>query len=366
MVGPGAVRFSCFGDRGSLSSSAMSYFSSHRIRLVEFNVENLFVLLDMLDPHSTRVLTDLPERDWQKLSSSTTPNKPLRQIKELAQAVKDMNPDILMLCEVGGRESLANFSRYFLDDQYVPYLIEGNSNRGIDLGYLVRRDLPFTFDLISHKSRSIDFLYPHERQSREAGYTHLRSAKKESHKFSRDVLELRVYEKTDEPPVMISLLVHLKSQLDRDRIDPRGRDRRKAELEKLVKIYSEIREEFAGKVPVFLAGDFNGNAARPDTDFEFEALYRETDLEDCLEMARVPRDERFTHMQIYNNRTGTNRQLDYIFLPKEMQVRVHKEETWVFRFKDELGMTQIIPRNFNEKKLLPSDHYPVILTLAPE
>jgi hypothetical protein len=351
----------------------MSYFSSHRIRLVEFNVENLFVLLDMLDPHSKRVLQDLSENEWQRLSSSTTPNKPLRQVKELARAVLDMNPDFLMLCEVGGRESLANFSRHFLHDRYVPHLIEGNSNRGIDLGYLVKRDLPFTYDLISHKNRSIDFLYPHERLSQESGYTHLRSARKESHKFSRDVLELRVFENPDEPPVLITLLVHLKSQLDRDRIDPRGRDRRKAELEKLVKIYGEIRQEFGAQTPVCLAGDFNGLAARPpmnqpkstQTDPEFEALYRDSDLEDVLEVADVAHEERFTHQQIYNNREGTHRQLDYIFIPKELQTRVNHDETWVYRFKDEHGMTQIIPRNFNEKKLLPSDHFPVILTLDP-
>jgi hypothetical protein len=28
-----------------------------------------------------------------------------------------------------------------------------------------------------------------------------------------------------------------------------------------------------------------------------------------------------------------------------------------------MGMTMLIPRNLNEKKLLPSDHYPVVLTL---
>ncbi len=343
----------------------MSYFRTSRIRLVDFNVENLFVFLDRLDPHSTRTLTELPEKEWQKLSSSTIPNKPLAQVKEIARAVLDLDPDILMLCEVGGRESLANFSRIFLNDAYVPHLIEGNSDRGIDLGYLVKRNLPFTFDLISHRHRSIDFLYPHELQSIESGYGHLRSAQKTSHKFSRDVLELRVYEDADQPPVLVSLLVHLKSQLDRSRIDPQGRDRRRAELEKLVQIYNELTTEFGPGTPIVLSGDFNGSAALPKPDPEFTALYDRTPLLDCLEIAGVPQDERFTHMQIYNNRTGTNRQLDYIFVPPELKARVDHENTWVYRFKDEHGMTQIIPRNLNEKRLLPSDHYPVVLTLKP-
>ncbi|HVK61886.1 MAG TPA: hypothetical protein VM432_10065, partial [Bdellovibrionales bacterium] len=166
------------------------------------------------------------------------------------------------------------------------------------------------------------------------------------------------------------LLVHLKSQLDRDRIDPGGRDRRRAELEKLVHIYTEIDEEFGKRVPVLLTGDFNGTAALPLHDPEFEAIYRETDLKDALEVADLPQDERFTYMQLpqRNSRVGAgfSRQLDYIFVPEKLHARVSREDTWVYRFKDEHGMTMMIPRNLNEKKLLCSDHYPVVLTLEPE
>ncbi len=341
----------------------MNAFKRRRLRIVEFNVENLFVLLDH---HLGQSFEALTEKEWQRLSASTTPNKPLQHVRELARAIEQMDPDILMLCEVGGRESLLNFSKYFLNDAYAPHLIEGNSDRGIDLGYLVKRSLPFTYDLLSHKHRSIDFLYPHEQMSLETGYSHLRSARKTSHKFSRDVLELRIYESADEPPALILMLVHLKSQLDRSRIDPGGRDRRKAELEKLVQIYNEIKFEFKGKSPILMGGDFNGIAALPSPDLEFEALYRDTELKDCLEVAGVAPDDRFTHMQIYNNRVAINRQLDYLFVPPEIAHRVNREETWVFRYRDELGMTMLIPRNLNEKRLLPSDHYPVILTIDPE
>jgi hypothetical protein len=341
----------------------MSYFRRHRLRIVEFNVENLFILLDH---YTGQDISTLNEKEWQRLSASTTPNKPLDQVRQLARSIRDLNPDILMLCEVGGRESLANFSRLFLGDEYIPHLLEGNSDRGIDIGYLVRRTLPFTYDLISHKHRSIDFLYPHERLSKETGYDHLRSARPTSHRFSRDVLELRVFESADSEPVLIALLVHLKSQLDRNHIDPAGRDRRKAELDKLVKIRQEISDEFAGRVPILLAGDFNGSASRPKADLEFESLYRDTKMEDVLEVAGVASDERFTYMQIYRGREPINRQLDYIFIPPELAARVNKEETWIFRFRDELGMTMIVPRNFNEKRLLPSDHYPVVLTLNAE
>jgi Endonuclease/Exonuclease/phosphatase family len=342
----------------------MSRFTDNKLRIVEFNVENLFILLDHYDPlRQTIDFSTIGEKDWQRLSSSTTRNKPIAHVRQLARAIIELDPDILMLCEVGGRESLANFSQYFLQNRYAVHLLEGNSDRGIDLGYLVKRDLGFTYDLLSHKHRSIDFLYPHERQSQETGFGHLRSAQIKSHRFSRDVLELRIFDESPEVPALILLLVHLKSQLDRNRVDPGGRDRRRAELVKLIKIYKEIHDEFSGKTPIILGGDFNGVASRPNPDEEFHYLYEETHLRDVLDIADVTHEERFTHQQIYRNRNGVNRQLDYIFVPQELAARVNGEESWIYRYRDENGMTQIIPKNLNEKKLLPSDHYPVVLTL---
>ncbi len=342
----------------------MSLFETRRLRLAEFNVENLFLYLDHFQGQD---ISQLSEKEWQTLTSSVVGNKPLEHVKALARAVLDIDADILMLCEVGGVESLANFSRLFLHDRYAAHLIEGNSDRGIDLGYLVKKSLPFTYDLFSHKDRVIDFLYPHEVQSRETGYDHLRSARISSHRFSRDVLELRVHESGQDDPVLIILLVHLKSQLDRTRIDPGGRDRRRAELEKLVTIYLELDESYGGKVPILLTGDFNGMAAlQPRTDQEFEGLYSRSPLKDVLEVADVLPDERFTHMQLSNrNRVGNNKQLDYIFIPPMLFDRVNTSETWVYRFKNEKGQTLLTPRNLNEKKLLASDHYPVVVTLNP-
>jgi hypothetical protein len=350
----------------------MSFFQTKRFRIVQFNVENLFILLDH---YSGQDLKKVNEKEWQAFSASTTPNKSLAHVRELARVVCDLDPDILMLCEVGGRESLINFSRLFLGDRYTAHLLEGNSDRGIDLGYLVKRSLPFSYDLISHKHRAIDFLYPHELLTQEAGYDHLRSARITSHRFSRDVLEIRIFEpgggdfapnvapNVAPGPCVVLMLVHLKSQLDRNRIDPGGRDRRRAELHKLLNIYREIHDEFQARTPVLLAGDFNGVAAWPNPDEEFRAIYDETHLRDCLEIVDIPRDERFTYQQLYRNRPGVHRQLDYLFVPPELESRVNHKETWVFRFRDEFGMTQILPRNLNEKKLLPSDHYPVVLTL---
>lgn len=332
-----------------------------RLRLCVFNVENLFVLAD--EPSEARikqVIDTDSEQEWQAISVSIIPNKPLRQLKGIARAIREMKADILMLCEIGGLESLRNFSKYFLGGEYTPHLIEGNSDRGIDLGYLVRSSLPLKYDLISHKHRSIDFLYPHERQSLQTGYADERLKAQQTHKFSRDVLELRVF-KDDGTLALICMLVHLKSQLDRDRIDPFGRDRRKAELEKLVKIYLELEQENGGVIPIAIGGDFNGSASGAILDPEFEELRKKTSLRDVLEVANVPVEQRFTHMQIqpWGNKS-VNRQFDCLFVNPPLQAKVIASESKVFHYSDEFNMKIEVPRTLAEKRLLPSDHYPVI------
>ncbi len=331
-----------------------------RLRLAEFNVENLFLLLDH---YQGQDLSRISEEEWQRLTISTTGNKPILHVRALARVFLDIDADIFMLCEVGGKESLENFNKHFLQDKYKVHLIEGNSERGIDLGYLVKKSLPFKYDLISHKQRTIDFLYPHERQTKLTGYTDRPSGQITSHRFSRDVLELRVFKEGQVEPVIIAMQVHLKSQLDRDRIDPLGRDRRKAELEKLVKIYKEIEDEFKGQVPIVLGGDFNGIAAKTNTDNEFKALYRETQLIDALEAAAAEDKFRYTFMQISAWRRTNLRQLDYLFISPGLRQNVDPKGTYVYRFKDEWGMTAPPPISLEEKRRLPSDHYPVVLTL---
>src|SRR5690606_32967811 len=125
------------------------------------------------------------EAEWKRFSTSTTANKPLKKVWDVAAAIKDIDADIYMLNEVGGQESLENFNRHFLDDRYTVMLKEGNSHRGIDVGYLVRRGLEneFKFVHLTHKDRPLQFLYPHETQTAGGG---------KSHYFSRDVSELRL------------------------------------------------------------------------------------------------------------------------------------------------------------------------------
>lgn len=330
----------------------LSHRQSTKFKVMQLNAENLFLFFDFPMPSSWK---ELKESAWQSLSRASVPNKPLKKALSLADCILDVLPEVIALNEVGGEESLQNFNKYFLDDRYQPYLIEGNSDRGIDVGYLVRRDLNLNVELISHKDREINFLYPHEKSL---------IPKKRSHLFSRDCSELRILDSKGQPQ-LIFFLVHLKSKLDLEGIDPYGNLRRAAEVETLVEIYKESKKNFK-QVHRMVLGDFNGIAREMGREPAFDKIYNETDLLNVLEIAGL--DEEFSTTQVQFLRTGGREllQFDYIFLSEGLREKLITDETYVYRYKNDLGIHAPLPKNFDEKLLMPSDHYPVIATLDLE
>lgn len=320
------------------------------------NAENLFLLFD--NPPGQEAL-QLNETAWQRLSSSVYENKSLKKCLELSKTLHEIDADIIMLCEVGGYESLKNFNQLFMKDLYSPCLLEGNSDRNIDVGFLVKKKLPWYFDLLSNKHRPINYLYPHERQSIENGYSVKGGKITNSHKFSRDVVELRLFTRDKEKPFFFFLLTHLKSRLDKDRVDPNGFERRQAEMRTLLEIYRELQTAHP-EAPVVIAGDFNGNASKTNTDEEFKDIYTTTSLLDVLELENVPNDKRATYYQVRNNSRSDGRQIDFAFLSQSLHSFVKAGSASVYRYKDEMGMQYDPPTNLEAKLRLPSDHYPLV------
>ncbi|WII73677.1 hypothetical protein QJS83_07290 [Bdellovibrio sp. 22V] len=315
----------------------------------------------MFDVVPGKEALDWKEAQWQRLSTSIYENKSLKKTSDIAKALKEINADVIMLCEVGGFESLKNFNQLFMDDAYSPCLIEGNSERNIDVGFLIRKNLPFYFDLQSNKHRPINYLYPHERQSLETGYP-VKGKVNGSHKFSRDVAELRLFTVDKEKPFLTILLAHLKSRLDPENIDPNGFERRQAELRTLLEIYKELNTVHPD-LPVIVAGDFNGNASLVNTDEEFKDIYSTTNLKDVLEVMNLPQAERATFYQVRNGSRADGRQIDFVFLSPSLHSHIKPGSAYVHRYKDEFGMPHDIPRNMDAKLSLPSDHYPVVFEI---
>src|SRR5205823_1877156 len=71
-------------------------------------------------------------------------------------------PDVVLLNEVGGLDSLRSFARLFLGGDYVPLLLPGRARRGIGNGFLVRRGLPLRAEIRSHRNISAPFRSLHD------------------------------------------------------------------------------------------------------------------------------------------------------------------------------------------------------------
>jgi endonuclease/exonuclease/phosphatase family metal-dependent hydrolase len=334
----------------------MSRTRSNTFKVVQLNAENLFLFLNDTTDRDWRRMS---EKDWQKMSTATVPNKSLVKTLWLADSLLDMDADIVCINEVGGQESLSNFAKLFLKGRYVPHLVEGNSDRGIDVGFLVHKDFLARTELRTHKDRPLDFLYPHERETNMyfEGLEPDRALK--THYFSRDCAELRLYREGSDRPALIVLSVHLKSKLDPDGIDPEGRQRREAELKTLIKIYRELRAEFSPAVPIVVSGDFNGCAKKSALAEEFAELAN-TDLESVLDIAGVDGDAAATQLQFHRGGGVSCLQIDFIFISPELKPELERAE--VFRYLSDLKVPLPIPKTLDQRTYLPSDHYPVVAT----
>lgn len=308
------------------------------MKLCLFNVENFFLLSG-------------PNGDGFK--------KPSDKIEWIARTIKEIDADVTMLCEVGGLESLDLFNTKYLNSEYVSALLKGNSNRGIEMGYLVKKDFPFSFEHYSHANASIEFNYPFEIEENKKLLVD--ELKIPPHKFSRDISELRILK--DNKVSMILLLVHLKSKWDRDGVDWNGTQRRKAELKALVKTYNRLSAEFGPNVPIVVAGDMNGNAQKGRQEPEFDDLYSSTDLEDVMEVIKEPYERRLSFFYFGKENNREAYQLDYILLPKMLHSLVKKEESGIYLFKDAHGVSLPYPLESYQRYALPSDHYPVVASL---
>lgn len=303
------------------------------------NAENLFLLSDRpLRPSD--VLKS--EAEWQSLSTSIYPNKSIYKCTQIAKLILSESPDVVMLCEVGGAESLDHFNQLFLNGAYSSALLEGNSDRNIDVGFLIKKNLPLYFSIATNKNRTINGL---------------------GEKFSRDVAELSLFTKDINSPEILVLLTHLKSRLDPEGKDPRGTNRRSAELRTLLQIYQERLQKFPN-TPILVAGDLNGNASKDLTDPEFASIYTDSDLQDVCSLAGLSTSESATFFQV--GRRGTEgRQLDYCFLSQKWVSRLDLKSVRILSYLSPNGLPLDPPSSMAEKDILPSDHYPLVFQLKP-
>lgn len=300
---------------------------SSKLKVLVLNAENLFVFMDKWQGQDLGTMT---EPQWQLSNAGLLDNKPLSKLHDLAQGLRMIDADIILLTEVGGLISLQNFNRHFLGGAYREFLEEGNSDRGIDMGFLVRGD--WDVELRSHRDHPLN----HVKYQR----------------FSRDVLKLEL--KHQGKLWFNVLLVHLKSKLNSKGDDFEGRTRRAVEVRALANLAHQQDQS----VPLLLGGDFNGIALRSDPEPEFLPLFHLANLEDAAEVAQIPLDERFSYIHF---RSGLRvlQQLDYLFLNPAARPLLIPDSVQFPRYQDRHGNPLPVPAFFDQKKLLPSDHFPL-------
>jgi predicted extracellular nuclease len=312
--------------------------SSLKIKICEFNLENLFISMEYYNGQNLDLLT---EKEWRDLALAQLKRKqkPLTKVWGKSKAILDIDPDILMLIEVGGKDSLENFNKHFLQDRYVSYFIESNSPRSIDLGFLVRKSFPLRVEALSNRE------IPIEVHSYQGKYIS---------RFSRDVAELRIFDHNEMK--LTILLTHLKSKISKDR-DFLGKDIRTAEANALVGIYEKLKSSFS-TVPIILGGDFNA----PLASLELELLNR-TDLIDFNEILGTPMEQRYTFTHFDYAKSPHPQVLDYLLVSPHLRNRIVADQSYTYRYKNFYNIADELPKTMQERFQMPSDHYPLVLTI---
>lgn len=284
------------------------------MKICSWNMENLFIFMDKYDGEN---LETIDNETWINFSLSSRENKHLGKVIECANVIKEIDADIYLMSEVGGRESLKNLNKFFLNNEYDVFVDEGNSKRGICVGFLVKKHVKPKFK--SNKNMKL----------------------KDGELLSRDFSEIE----TDD---YILLSIHLKSQLNAKN-DPRGLKKRSIEIEALDS-YIQSKTK-----PVIVGGDFNCQKRDP----ELRRFAKK--LTDFHDLKKSSIEDRCSH--IYFSSIRILNQFDYIFTSNSVKNIIDHEESYNYRFKNEYGDDMGLAETFPEKKLYPSDHYPVILKL---
>lgn len=309
------------------------------MRFCTFNVENLF-----LTPTQLR-----------------QPLKSAEKTQWLAHVISEIDADIYLLVEVGGVASLNEFNKRYLHDQYHTSLIKGNSERGIELGYLVHKRLTLRFEHLTHRNRPLNFLYPYQVKENKALLKKGKPIKYHSELLSRDIAELRIMD-DDHKIVCILLGLHLKSKLDDKGIDFNGRLRRGSELKLVVDTYNTLNKRYKEKVPIFITGDFNGLAQSDGHEAEFSYLYQQTNLRDIADHLGWELSERATFVTFDRLKKPQPIQLDYFFIGQQWAHLIQGKECAVYRYQKENVLP--LPQTSHARVELPSDHYPLVVDVS--
>ncbi|TBR22907.1 hypothetical protein EPO15_06965 [bacterium] len=310
--------------------------SLKELRVGTYNVLNLMEKVGKHVPD--------PDHPGRMIQISGRTPKEEWQLREQAKAILESNLDVVALQEVETIAALDEFNQRYLGGAYKTLLIEGNDPRGIDIAFLVKKDIPFQVEQRSHKGET---------------WSDPTQGGAQAAIFSRDLTSLVVRAPGLSKPLFVLLGTHFKSKRDRPG-DPNSEILRVAQVKRAAEIAARYRNEFGEDVPLMLAGDFNGDLNGGP---EFAPLWDEAGLTNSLDLGDKPLrgEDRVTHT--YHPKDGPSHfaQMDGVLVSKSLAALVRRAE--VYRYKNADGTLRPIPRTYKEREQNPSDHFPLFMTL---
>jgi hypothetical protein len=323
-------------DRKTISVEA--FLKRKSLRFMNWNVENYYVE----SPEGG------PKRPPFDKSQKTKTEEEMAQV---IRQIRTYKPDFVTVQEMQDLYAFKDLSNRLnraapkdLTDDYVPLLIEGNDGRGIDVGVLVRADLPLDYHYYSHKNEPMnDPRFP--------------GAKKA---FLRDTPALVVTVKGTDEPLFVLMLGHNKSKLGSP-TDPTGAIRREVEANAAANVEQYYEALYPG-VPILYGADFNGAAHSAP---EYAALRERAKMKDAFDVVSDPKKrldpddpKRLSYTYFPPGGEVEYSQLDGILVNRAMAPFV--KDAFVAEAVDSKGKVIPRPTTKQEKEARGSDHLPSV------
>lgn len=303
------------------------------LKIVSYNVENLNWHVGRFDRTEANRLTPVPGRGPLA--------KPEHELQEIRKILQNSNPDLVVLQEVEDILALEQLAKKDLAGRYQAFLIEGNDERGIDIGFLIKTDLPIFVETITHKD--VTYSDPADNNA-------------DVRLFSRDLPALVLRTAPQEKPFMILLGNHAKSKRDRPG-DPQSMALRTTQYQAVNQIITQFEAQYGENTPIFLAGDFNTDVRSAS---EIDPIRQTT--RSAFDELKVSIDQRITHSYFPNGGGPVYSQLD------DMRANLAGQNLFraarVIRYQDKNGNILPLPQTYEERQKQPSDHSPIEVVIS--
>jgi hypothetical protein len=277
---------------------------------------------------------------------------PMQEQFEQALAVLgDIDADIAVLTEVGSKRDLRGGIEKILGDRWEMIMLRSNDQHS-DIAFLVKRDLPVDLEVFSNR--------------REKWHNPATNHRHEL-LFSRDLPILVVRPAGVEEPLLAVAGVHNRAMRDikvgrgptAQVIDPKGTLKRTAEIKAQGKILQGLRRRYGTHLPVISIGDYNQDLLASSSEFDGIKKITMRSTFDLLDHP-PPADMRITHVVPLEKETKQG-QLDGAFMYYSDQDLL--VDSWIHRFKDELGNPKPLPTTLKQRAENPTDHFPFVMKL---